>query len=71
MKREHITRDNNGWFLVRLKCSLNEEERSIKKLAETFEYWAFYNGEKWDVDDIFDFYIVDVLKAEAKDADKH
>ena len=66
MKNKHVACATKGWFFVRFKCSLPEEERALKKLARTFEDWVFYDGKRWDVDDINDFHIVDVIKAESK-----
>ena len=70
MQNKHVHCATKGWFFVRFKCSLHEDERSTYKLAQTFEDWAFYDGEKWDVDDILYFHIIDVLKAETKDDDR-
>ena len=65
MSFKNITCANKGWYFVRFKCSLHEEERKNYKLARTFEDWAFYDGKSWVVDDIEYFYVVDVINSES------
>ena len=58
-----------GWYSVRFRSSLSPAQREIKKVAQSFTDWVFFDGTSWDAPEYKElgFYVFDIIKLESKE----